>query len=325
MRLDPVMAAVAPIAMLATASAAVACSCIPHESAVEHVAASDLVFRGRVLDGTRASVGTATTRFQVVEVLKGRAGRITRIRHPIDDGACGVRFRRGSTVTVLGNRATDGAMWTSLCSSARFSENEYRRAARAKAIRPPLPRAGSRRDLMQPSERTSVSAAAPEEVSPKVAIDQSNEFIRYAQRSDQIVLGRVIRANMRAPGRDGFYTSATFAIEEVLRGPSVPTGTTLNIRFPEGQDASGQWHSTAHSNIGPFGEHSLEAGQRFLLLLSRSFYEQQAAARGGTPLPGITGAGFGWHRLSGEAIGDRYVEDYPATLGEVRRLLRSAR
>lgn len=129
MRFVPIATAFAPVAMLVAASAAFACSCIRHESAAAHIAESDLVFRGRALDETGAGVGTASTRFQTLEVLKGRAGRIVRVRHQIDGAGCGVRFRRGATVMVFGNRATDGAMWTSLCSSASFSDNDYRRAA----------------------------------------------------------------------------------------------------------------------------------------------------------------------------------------------------
>lgn len=127
----PVTIAIAfvPIAWLVTASAAIACSCVPYRSAAEHLAATPLVFKGRVVGITRGEY-EAVTRFQVLEVLKGQASRTVRISHDISDASCGVNFGRGTTALVFATRGRGGAWWTGLCSSARFSEIEYRRAAK---------------------------------------------------------------------------------------------------------------------------------------------------------------------------------------------------
>lgn len=130
MRLVPIATIFVMVAWLTTASAAAACSCVPYQSAAEQVASADLVFRGRVLKETRSGGWAASTRFRVVEVLKGRAGRTVSIGHQIDDAACGVRFQRGSTVMVIASRFNDFTLRTSLCSSASFSDSEYRRALR---------------------------------------------------------------------------------------------------------------------------------------------------------------------------------------------------
>lgn len=124
-----VATAFVPIAWLITASAAMACSCIPYGSAAEHVAATPFIFKGRVTGITRGEY-EAVTRFQVLEVLKGEAGRTVRISHQISDASCGVTFRRGTTALVFANRGRNGAWSTSLCSAARFSDAEYRRAVR---------------------------------------------------------------------------------------------------------------------------------------------------------------------------------------------------
>ena len=83
----------------------------------------------------------AVTRFQVLEVLKGQAGRTVRVGHQISDASCGVTFPRGTTALVFATRRREGAWSTNLCSSAQFSEAEYRRAVRGL---PPLERPSRR-------------------------------------------------------------------------------------------------------------------------------------------------------------------------------------
>lgn len=113
-----------PIAWLIAAGAAVACSCVPYRSAAEHVAAIPLVFKGRVTGITRSEY-EAVTRFQVLEVFKGQAGRTIRVRHQISEASCGVTFQHGTTALVFANPGRDDAWSTNLCSAARFSEVEY--------------------------------------------------------------------------------------------------------------------------------------------------------------------------------------------------------
>lgn len=121
----PLAAAVA----LLSPGAALACSCAPPSSAAEQLAATDLAFRGRVLDTRVDREGWAVTRFQVAETLKGRAPRTVAVSHHTISATCGLTYRRGVSVLVMAERR--GAEWrTGLCSAPRFPIADYRRAAR---------------------------------------------------------------------------------------------------------------------------------------------------------------------------------------------------
>ena len=134
-------AAIAVAALLCSTGTALACSCLPYETAGEHLAATDLVFKGRVTgqQSIRDGMG-ARTSFRVVETLKGRAGRTVRVDHSLSSASCGVLFRTGQTVWVFAHRRPNGAWSTGLCSAPRFDEAEYRRAARGRPspARPPV-------------------------------------------------------------------------------------------------------------------------------------------------------------------------------------------
>ena len=57
----PTLLIAAAAALLTSGGAALACSCVPFSSAAEHLAASDLAFKGRVLGSQ--STGPDTVRF----------------------------------------------------------------------------------------------------------------------------------------------------------------------------------------------------------------------------------------------------------------------
>ena len=139
MRLAAAVLAVA--VSLFAAGSALACSCIAQTSAAEQLQGADVVFRGRV-QSSASTPTEATTTFRVIETIKGRAGRTVRVRHARDSAACGVTFRRGSTVTVVADRDPQGALRTSLCALPRFPVEDYRRAARGEPVPagPPPPR-----------------------------------------------------------------------------------------------------------------------------------------------------------------------------------------
>ena len=133
------LAILAATAAAAAAGAALACSCMPFGSAAEQLAASQLAFKGEVMSEQSTAPGQAQTRFRVVEVLKGPGGRTVTVQHRLSSAACGVRYRPGKTVWVFANRAPDGAWRTGSCSTARFDEADYRRAARGQPV-PTQPR-----------------------------------------------------------------------------------------------------------------------------------------------------------------------------------------
>ena len=130
----PVIAVAALALSLAAAEAALACSCAPYRSAAEQLAATDLVFKGKVLADRPEAPGTAVARFRVYNVIKGHVGLAVQVRHTLDSASCGVRFKPGQTVLVLAHRGADGFWRTGLCSAAWFPEAEYRAAARGEPV-----------------------------------------------------------------------------------------------------------------------------------------------------------------------------------------------
>ena len=139
MRLASIAAALGASTLVAAAGAALACTCVPHASAAEQLADADLLFKGTVVEERVEGRVSAVTTFTVTEVIKGPAMRRVRLNHPLDEAACGVRFRAGTQVLVFAHRAPDGTLNTGLCSRPRFPEAEYRAAARGEPV-PTKPR-----------------------------------------------------------------------------------------------------------------------------------------------------------------------------------------
>jgi hypothetical protein len=119
--------------LLASAAPAAACSCVAFASAEEHLAGTDIVFIGRVVDSEPAPQGRhrMVTTFEVIETLKGAPSRVVRVEHSADVCCiCGLTFRRGQQGLVFAHAGADGGLSTSSCSAPRFSLDEYRAALR---------------------------------------------------------------------------------------------------------------------------------------------------------------------------------------------------
>ncbi|MCE3289492.1 MAG: hypothetical protein K0R83_1504 [Caulobacter sp.] len=132
MRLSRVLL-VAVALVAASATTALACSCLRFKSAAEQYAKASLVFVGRA-DGREilnrdGGAPTAATRFVVQRTLKGERQRVRRIVHSEETaGMCGIRFRRGQTYLVIAYRS-EGRWHTNSCSAPQFSRAEFERLA----------------------------------------------------------------------------------------------------------------------------------------------------------------------------------------------------
>jgi hypothetical protein len=126
-----------PLALIATfaasATTALACSCVEWRTPQEQLAEMDLAVVARA-GWTRPEVGgrgpyDGVTLFTVERTLKGERRTEWKIAHIVDDdgATCGVRFRPGQRVILLA-RMQDGRLFTSLCHRARFSVSAYERA-----------------------------------------------------------------------------------------------------------------------------------------------------------------------------------------------------
>lgn len=125
-------AALALAALFASATVALACSCVAYRDAATQLAETDVAFVGVAVKTTRASLFSRerVTTFRVSETLKGAPARTVRVRHEIGDGGnCGIAFPRNTPLLVLAYEY-NGRLATSMCSAPRFGEEAYRAAAR---------------------------------------------------------------------------------------------------------------------------------------------------------------------------------------------------
>ena len=122
--MKPLLVALAAAAVLgATASDALACSCVPWGNAKEELAKADAAFVGVYL-GRRAlsgSPGAAIYRFRVERRLKGALGRNVDVVSANNGAACGLEVERGHRYGLLLRRVR-GRWHSSLCEqrTARF-------------------------------------------------------------------------------------------------------------------------------------------------------------------------------------------------------------
>jgi hypothetical protein len=150
---------------------------------------------------------------------------------------------------------------------------------------------------------------------PRVPAD----FAKRAAAAEQIIVGRLVTVDFSAPDRDGFLTTSLWLIEESWKGGLI-TNATINVRLASGLDrATGKWRSLPGEIMASADEvQRMRRHERVLLFLSRAVYEKQAAARGGTPLQGRTGAGLGLFRVAdGRLVADG-TRGVPETLAEAR-------
>jgi hypothetical protein len=132
----PLLPAFAAVAVLASAGAALACTCLPYRSAAEQLRQADLAAVGVAVASRTNRRGEAETIFQLTEVMKGPMLRTVTVRHGTDSAMCGVVFERGRRVMLLAGRDRGGYQ-TSSCSAAQFPIGEFRRAAGRGPQRPP--------------------------------------------------------------------------------------------------------------------------------------------------------------------------------------------
>lgn len=138
-----------------------------------------------------------------------------------------------------------------------------------------------------------------------------NTVADAATAADAVVLAQTMHVDFSAPDRDRFHSTLRVRVTEVLHGRSA-AGDVMDVRIPVGQ---GQL--TAHS------AHllSLKRGDQLLLFLSRGFYEKQARASGGEPLPKRTGAAFGLYRVTNGRIQQTGDLPMPHSIEELKRTM----
>jgi len=118
----------AVLALLAAPAAAQTCSCTTYQDARQFVQFNDAIFEGKVVSSKTES-GIATTRFQVMEALKGELGAQAAVTHPAPGpGRCGgVAFEPGQTVVIVAQGTMEDLATTS-CQISAYSEAQIRAA-----------------------------------------------------------------------------------------------------------------------------------------------------------------------------------------------------
>jgi len=118
----------AALALLAAPAAAQTCSCTSYQSAKQFVQFNDAIFKGKVVS-SKNEYGSATTRFQVLETLKGELGAQAAVTHPAPGpGKCGgVAFKPGQTVVIVAQGMMED-LGTTSCQIGAYSEAQIRAA-----------------------------------------------------------------------------------------------------------------------------------------------------------------------------------------------------
>ena len=128
------VAALAAIAVAATAGAAWACHCATYKSAADQLSAADVMFVGRAVEsepesGRLAGMTRNITRFAVTKTLKGEVPPTVEVLHePARKKNCGVSFRPGQTRIIFARRNADGVLETSGCDAPQFLLVDYEAA-----------------------------------------------------------------------------------------------------------------------------------------------------------------------------------------------------
>ncbi|MGE0595869.1 MAG: hypothetical protein AB7P07_05875 [Hyphomonadaceae bacterium] len=127
----------AVLLMLAAGGVAYACSCAPIADVDAHVANSDAIFRGRVIETAPDPAGPehfSITRFALVSPLKmpaqwGAPPDEIVVRHASTRNGpqCSIWFEPGQEVLVIARMGQDRNLHTSSCDAPRWEEAEYRR------------------------------------------------------------------------------------------------------------------------------------------------------------------------------------------------------
>lgn len=120
----------AALALLAAPASAQTCSCTTYQSAQQFVQFNDAIFKGKVVS-SKDEYGIATTKFQVLEKLKGELGAQAAVTHPAPGpGKCGgVAFKPGQTVLIVAQGQMED-LGTTSCQINAYGEAEIRAALR---------------------------------------------------------------------------------------------------------------------------------------------------------------------------------------------------
>lgn len=118
----------AALLLLAAPVAAQSCSCTTYESARQFVQFNDAIFKGKVVS-SKDAYGIVTTRFQVLETLKGELGAQAAVTHPAPGpGKCGgVAFEPGQTLVIVAQGMME-ELGTTSCQLSAYSEAQIRAA-----------------------------------------------------------------------------------------------------------------------------------------------------------------------------------------------------
>ena len=120
----------AVLALLAAPASAQTCSCTKYQSAQQFVQFNDAIFKGKVVS-SKDEHGITTTKFQVLEKLKGDLGAEATVTHPAPGpGKCGgVAFKPGQTVVIVAQGQMED-LGTTSCQIDAYGEAEIRAALR---------------------------------------------------------------------------------------------------------------------------------------------------------------------------------------------------
>jgi hypothetical protein len=118
----------AALALVAAPAAAQTCSCTTYQSVKQFVQFNDAIFKGKVVS-SKTEYGIGTTKFQVLEELKGELGGQAAVTHPTPGpGKCGgVAFKPGQTVVIVAQGMIEDLATTS-CQINAYSEAQLRTA-----------------------------------------------------------------------------------------------------------------------------------------------------------------------------------------------------
>ena len=112
---------------------ALACSCIPRDSARAQLANADVMFLGRVAETRRTGRPPGSdemvTRFTVQRTIKGTSVGAREVAHDVESAACGLTFQPGQSYAVMA-RSNSAGLTTSLCMLPRFPISDYDRAVK---------------------------------------------------------------------------------------------------------------------------------------------------------------------------------------------------
>ena len=114
------LAGLALVLLIATTSAAAACSCARNPTAEGILSSATAVFTGIAEDSRTIGPNRSITTFRVVESFKGAKAGTIKVQHNSGSSAsCGVTFEVGKTYTLAAHRTQNG-LSTGLCATWMF-------------------------------------------------------------------------------------------------------------------------------------------------------------------------------------------------------------